>query len=101
MIITLLKGAEIRKKLSDNPDCIAVASSPELQAELTLHDIPLNRTGLLYCLDGNQIAVMDKSEYERFKQQEETLIHEVDNPGKSEPKRENKDLALEISESKD
>lgn len=83
-MISLIRAATIRKMLGNDPELIAAASTPDLQMELiAVHDIPKERTGLLYCLEGVQVAMLDKQIYEKLKAEEVKLIADADNGGRT------------------
>ena len=74
-MISMFRAATIRKMLGEDPQLMAVASSPELQLELiAVHDIDKDRTGTLYCLDGIQVAMLGRDIYDRLKAEEVELI---------------------------
>lgn len=73
-MISLLKANEIRKKLSDG--MVAVTSSIETAMELeTVHGI---QAGLLFCVEGSDILIMEQSKYEELKAREEAIIEDAD-----------------------
>lgn len=74
-MISLLRAARIKTMMADDPELMAVASSPDLQMELiAVHGVDKDRTGLLYCLEGVQVAMLSTDIYKRLKAEEDDLI---------------------------
>lgn len=92
-MISLFRMASIRRMLAEDSQLIAVASSPDLQMELTaVHGVEKERTGLLYCLEGVQVAMLDRKIYESLKAEEGDLI------GRAEEHRQDQGVAVEVPE---
>lgn len=74
-MISLLRVARIKTMMADDSELMAVASSPDLQMELiAVHGVDKDRTGLLYCLEGVQVAMLSTDIYKRLKAEEDDLI---------------------------
>lgn len=80
-MIGLLKANEIRKKLSDG--MVAVTSSIETVMELEkVHGI---KARLLFCVEGDNILIMEQGKYEELKAQEEAIIEDADKRNSDQP----------------
>ena len=85
MKLGVFRAADLKSRLRDDPGLVAVASTPMLEVEMAAHGFPADRTGMLYCLEGERIVLMDRTDYDELKEQEGKLIEAADQrAGKAE-----------------
>jgi hypothetical protein len=75
MYISQFKAAEIRLRLGESKNLMAIVPDPTGRLYLyQVYGIPKDRIGVLFSIDSNSVLIMRRRDYERLKRKESRVL---------------------------